>query len=106
MANQDDLRLVAGKAVADPAFRKKLIDDPETAVKEAGIELTPDQIQALKEMDREQFEEGISNLDERLTMSCWTRAPIHQEAGVVGPENITNPDGIIAPDNVPMCGWD
>jgi len=52
-----------------------LIDDPEMAVKEAGIELTPEQMQALKEMDREQFEEGISELDERLTMGCWTRGP-------------------------------
>ena len=81
MATQDDLRTVAGKAVADPEFRQKLIDDPEAAVKEAGIELTPEQIQALKEMDKEQFEEGISDLDERLTMSCWTRAPMFGGSG-------------------------
>ena len=38
MATQEDLRAVAGKAIADPAFRQKLLDDPEAAVKEAGID--------------------------------------------------------------------
>ena len=71
MATQNDLRAVAGKALADQEFRQKLIDDPEAAVKEAGIELSGEQMKALKEMDKEQLEEGLSDLDERLTMSCW-----------------------------------
>ena len=74
MANQDDLRDVAGKALADPEFRQKLLENPKAAVEEAGIELTPEQIQALEEMDKEQFEQGITELDERLTMGCWTRS--------------------------------
>ena len=75
MATQDDLRSVAGKAIADPEFREKLLADPEAAVKEAGIDLTDEQMKALKEMDKEQFEQGIGELDERLTMSCWVKAP-------------------------------
>ena len=71
MATQDDLRTVAGKAVADPEFRQKLIGDPEAAVKEAGIDLTDEEIQALKAMDKEQFEQGLAELDQRLTMECW-----------------------------------
>ena len=71
MATQDDLRTVAGRVVADPEFRQKLLDDPESAVKEAGIELTEEQMTALKEMDKEQFEQGMAELDERLTMKCW-----------------------------------
>ena len=71
MANQDDLRTIAGKAIADPDFREKLIKDPEAAVNEAGIELSPDQMKALKEMDRDQLEKGLTDLDERLTMACW-----------------------------------
>ena len=67
MSDQGDLRTVAGKAVADPEFRQKLLDDPEAAVKEAGIELSGDQMKALKEMDKEQFKLGLSELDERLT---------------------------------------
>jgi len=74
MATQDDLRTIAGKAIADPAFREKLLSDPEAAVTEAGIELNPDQMKALKEMDREQLEKGLTDLDERLTMACWGKA--------------------------------
>ena len=74
MANQDDLRTIAGKAIADPDFREKLLNDPEAAVNEAGIELSPDQMKALKEMDRDQLEKGLTDLDERLTMACWGKA--------------------------------
>ena len=73
MATQEDLRAVAGKALAEPEFRQKLLDDPEAAVKEAGIELNEEQMKALKEMDKEQFEAGMQELDSRLTMSCWTK---------------------------------
>jgi restriction endonuclease Mrr len=71
MATQDDLRAVAGKALADDEFRQKLMDDPEAAVKESGFELNDEQMKALKEMDREQFEQGLDDLDKRLTMGCW-----------------------------------
>lgn len=91
MSVQDDLRAVAGKAVADPEFRQKLIEDPEAAVKEVGIELTPEQIQALKEMDKEQFELAVSELDERLTMGCWAYAPIKPATPIEIPRVI--------------CGW-
>ena len=75
MGSTEDLRSVAGKALADPAFREKLLADPEGAVKEVGIELTAEQLEALKNMDREQFEEGLADLDERLTMGCWGHIP-------------------------------
>lgn len=74
MATQDDLRTIAGKAIADPAFREKLLNDPEAAVNEAGIALNADQMKALKEMDRDQLEKGLTDLDERLTMACWGKA--------------------------------
>jgi hypothetical protein len=70
---QDELHIIAGKALADPEFREKLLTDPETAVVEAGIELTPAQMEALKGMDREQFNAAMEELDERLTMACWAR---------------------------------
>jgi len=71
MAEQDDLRIVAGKAIADPEWRQKLLDDPEAAVKEAGINLTPEQMQSLKDMDKAELEKGMIDLDSRLTMACW-----------------------------------
>jgi len=86
MAEKDELRTIAGKALADPAFREKLIADPEAAVKEAGIELTPEQLEAIKGMDREQLEAGLADLDERLTMGCWSKinAPIASPSATVG----------------------
>jgi len=74
MATQDDLRAVAGKAIADPAFRQQLLDDPEAAVKNAGIDLSPEQMDALKNMDKAELEKGLLDLDERLTMACWGKA--------------------------------
>jgi len=74
LATQEDLRAVAGKAIADPAFRQKLLDDPESAVKEAGIDLSDEQMKALKNMDRAELEQGLSDVDERLTMACWGKA--------------------------------
>ena len=71
MTSQEDLRAVAGKALADPVFRQKLLDDPEAAVKEAGFTLDPTQLKALKEMDKKKFEAGLTDLDQRLTMGCW-----------------------------------
>jgi len=71
MTEVDDLRAVAGKALADVDFRKKLMEDPEAAVKEAGIDLSGEQMKALKEMDKEQFDVALSELDTRLTMGCW-----------------------------------
>ena len=54
------------------------------SLKEAGIELTPEQIQALKEVDREQFEQGLSELDERLTMGCWAHFPVRSTVTTPG----------------------
>lgn len=85
MATQDDLRTVAGKALADPEFRQKLIDNPEAAVKEAGFELTPEQLKSLKEMDKKQLDAALTDLDQRLTMACWTK--------------VNTPVGTV-------CGWD
>ena len=74
MATPEDLRTVAGKAIADPIFRQKLLNDPEAAVKEAGIDLSPDQLKALKDMDKAELEKGLGDLDQRLTMACWGKA--------------------------------
>jgi hypothetical protein len=73
MAEKAELRKIAGKALADPAFRDKLLADPEAAVKEAGIELSEEQFEALKNMDREKLDASLAELDERLTMGCWAK---------------------------------
>lgn len=74
MTSKDELHSIAGKALADPEFRQKLMEDPEAAVKDAGIELTDEQMAALKEMDKDQLEHGLADLDQRLTMGCWGKS--------------------------------
>ncbi len=38
-----DLERLIGKAVIDPDFRKKLLDNPDEAIKEAGLSLTDEE---------------------------------------------------------------
>jgi|GEM_PF-5651097 len=43
MASRDDLYGLIGRAVANPEFAKKVVEDPVAAAKGAGVELTTDQ---------------------------------------------------------------
>lgn len=43
-----NLEILARRAVSDPVFRSRLLVDPEAAVAEAGWDLTPDEMAALK----------------------------------------------------------
>jgi hypothetical protein len=83
MAEKDNLRTIAGKALAEPSFRGKLLKDPEGAVKEAGFDLTQEYLDAQKTRDRDQLEASPADLDERLTMGCWTK--VHGIPGLDGP---------------------
>jgi len=48
MATQKEMHELIGRAVVDDEFRKKLIANPESAVKEAGFSLTDEQLKQLK----------------------------------------------------------
>jgi hypothetical protein len=72
MASEKELGEMVGRALADAEFRASLIEDPEKAVKEAGYELTEEQLAQLKSRDLE----SLSTLvDERLSKEevwfCW-----------------------------------
>ena len=70
MATEKEFHELIGRAVADPEFRAALIEDPETAVAEAGYELTEEQLAGLKATDFKSLSEG---LDERLSKEvCWS----------------------------------
>ena len=64
MATEKEMYELIGRMVADPAFRASLVEDPEKAVKDAGYELTEEQMAALKERDMEALS---ADLDERLS---------------------------------------
>jgi hypothetical protein len=61
-----------GRAIADPDFRAALIADPDKAVKEAGYELTDEEIASLREID---LQAKAEELGERLSKSGagWSR---------------------------------
>ena len=63
MATEQEMYELIGRAVADPAFRSMLLEDPSRALEDLGIELTEEQLAALQAMDLDAVSEG---LDERL----------------------------------------
>lgn len=48
-----ELERVVGKAVLDKEFRKKMMDDPDAALAEAGITLSPDELDKVKKAAKE-----------------------------------------------------
>ena len=65
MARQDIERLI-GRAVLDPEFRERLFADPEKAIREAGFDVSDEELAALKEVDPQKAREaveGIATLD-------------------------------------------
>ena len=51
MATEKEMHELIGKAVMDSEFRKKLMADPESTIKEAGFELTEEQLAAIKDIE-------------------------------------------------------
>jgi hypothetical protein len=53
MASQDLERLV-GRTILDREFRKRLFADPEAVIQKEGYDLTPDELDQLQKVDKEQ----------------------------------------------------
>lgn len=64
MATQKEVHELIGRIVADPDFRASLAEDPEKAVKDAGYELSDEQLAALKKTDLKALGEDLA---ERLS---------------------------------------
>jgi hypothetical protein len=56
-----------GKAIADPTFRDQLVNDPASAVQQAGINLSPQELQGLESTSREERAQMLSQLGERTS---------------------------------------
>jgi hypothetical protein len=64
MATEKQIHELIGRTMADADFRASLVEDPEKATKEAGFDLTEEQLAALKQVDLT----GLgADLDERLS---------------------------------------
>lgn len=64
MATEKEMYELVGRIVADSAFRASVLEDPEKTVKEAGYDLTEEQMAALTEGDLKALS---ADLDERLS---------------------------------------
>lgn len=64
LATQKEIHEPIGRMVTDPAFRVTMVKDPEKAVKEAGFDLTEEQIAALRKQDLKALS---ADLDDRLS---------------------------------------
>jgi hypothetical protein len=69
MARQELERLI-GRAVLDPEFREKLFTDPEKAIREAGFDLTEEEIAHLKSIDTEKTRALLEEA-EAIPASDW-----------------------------------
>jgi hypothetical protein len=63
LATEREFQELLGRALADEAFRAQLFDDPRQAARDAGYDLTEEQLAALKTIDTQTIAEA---LDERL----------------------------------------
>jgi hypothetical protein len=61
-----ELEQLIGKAIAEPDFRQQLVDDPEQAIQSAGIELNSEEMRVLTSTSREQREQMMQELNERV----------------------------------------
>ena len=75
MATEKEMHELIGRAIADPEFRARLVQDPEKAVAETAYELTEEQLAGLKATDLQALSEG---LDERLSkIKCGFCVPLY-----------------------------
>lgn len=60
-----ELERLVGRAILDKQFRKQLLDDPDGAVKAGGFNLTPDELQQVRDAARARGK-GRDKLDEQI----------------------------------------
>jgi hypothetical protein len=65
-----DLERLIGKAMLDPTFRKRLLDDPETVVQKEGFDLTEKEIASIKAADGEKAQALAEQMME-VTAAPW-----------------------------------
>ncbi|HUH95922.1 MAG TPA: Os1348 family NHLP clan protein [Anaerolineales bacterium] len=59
------IRKVIGQAIGDTAYRDLLFTDPDSAIQ--GLDLTPEEVQFVKNFKRDKFEAATSEMEERIS---------------------------------------
>ena len=63
----ENVQNIIGRAIVEAEYRSLLFDNPEKALE--GYELTEDETQSLKSLDKERFDEAASQVEERISKS-------------------------------------
>lgn len=77
MATSNQLEMLTGKALLDPAFLEQLIDDPQGAANSVGISLTNDQVRKIQYFQENRKE--LLKLQAKLSQMRDKRRPIKPE---------------------------
>ncbi|WP_298816662.1 Franean1_4349 family RiPP [Chloroflexus sp.] len=69
-----DFERLIGRAALDPAFRKRLLDDPDAAAKEAGLQPDPAEMDRLRKALADPVQrQRIADLDRQTqSLSGWS----------------------------------
>ena len=63
---REDIERLIGKAIIEPDFLRELLQDPEGAAKKAGITLSNDEVEAIKQVSREQAMRFAEEFESRI----------------------------------------
>jgi hypothetical protein len=67
-----DLERLIGRAVLDPDFRKRLLDDPDAAAKEAGLQPDPDEMERLRKALTDPTQrKQLEDIDRQIAAPLW-----------------------------------
>jgi hypothetical protein len=67
-----DLERLIGRAVLDPDFRKRLLDDPDAAAKEAGLQPDPDEMERLRKALTDPTQrKQLEDIDRQVAAPLW-----------------------------------
>jgi len=67
----EGFKQVLGQLIADPQFREAMASNPEQAVKDAGIQLSPQEMERLRSMIAEDRQRLFQQLDPRDSKAWW-----------------------------------
>jgi len=63
---REDIERLIGKAIIEPDFLKELLVDPEGTAAKAGIMLTEEEVEAIKQVSRDQAMKFAEEFESRI----------------------------------------